>query len=141
MQKEGGAMGWLAALSIAIGAFWLGLDPLVKLLLWIMVAEGTLWTLHALVSWTRTRHEVFAYLSLKLGVLVVLSTLAAIDPHTFPYLHISLASASTIFYLVFELSNLTRDAHNLGIPLPPQLEQILNALKLGQEKKNGTQSS
>ena len=131
-------MGWRAALALAAGVFWQGLDPLVKLLLWIMVAEGTLWTLHALVSWSRNRQEVFQYLSLKLGVLVVLGVLAAIDPHTFPYLHISLASSGTIFYLVFELSNLVRDAHNLGVPLPPQLEQVLTALRAGQEKKNGT---
>lgn len=112
------------AMAVLLGV-WSVLPELTHLLVWLMVADTVLGFAVAIKQRNVSSAQAWNGATKKLGSLLMVGVAALLNPHIQSFIQINLVQAASAFYIVPELTSITRNAALLDVPVFAQLKDIL----------------
>lgn len=127
--------GWIRTFMAALLGLWQALPELTHLLIWLMVADTLLGLAVAVKQKNLSATTAWNGATKKLGSLLMVGVAALLNPHIQNFIEINLVQAASAFYIVPELTSITRNAAILDIPVFTQFKDILRYFEAASQKK------
>lgn len=109
----------------AVAAFWYSLPELTQLLIGLMAIDIVLGLILAVKRHDLSAETAWNGMTKKVVSLLLVATASLLSPHIQGIIEINLTQAASAFYLVPELTSITRNAAALDVPVFTQLKDIL----------------
>ena len=117
-------VGWVrAAIAVLLG-FWHALPELTALLVVLMGVDVLLGIVRAVKERNVSVQAMSGGITKKVVVMLMVGLAAVLNPHL-SFLGVDLVQAASVFYIVPELTSITRNAALLDVPVFIQLQPVL----------------
>lgn len=122
MEHVEKAAQWGLAAAVA---FWAALPQLTQLLLLLMVLDTALGVTRAIRAHDLSAQAAWEGATKKLGTLLLVAVAAVLNPYVQNFLEINLVQAASAFYIIPELTSITRNAAALDVPVFVQMQGVM----------------
>lgn len=128
---------WAVAVAVA---FWAALPQLTQLLLLLMVLDTALGIIRAVKQRDLSVKAAQDGATKKVGTLLLVAGAAVLNPFVNSFLEINLVQAASAFYIIPELTSITRHAAALDVPVFVQMRGVMRYFQaLAGIAANGTE--
>lgn len=122
--------------GVAAGvAFWAALPQLTQLLLLLMVIDTVLGLTRAVRQHDLSAQAAWTGATKKLGTLLLVAVAAVLNPYVRNFLEINLVQAASAFYIIPELTSITRNAAALDVPVFVQMQGVMRYFQAASGQK------
>ena len=105
--------------------FWAMLPALTQLLVWLMVADTALGLMIAIRKRDLSAQVAWTGATKKIGSLILIGVAGLVNPHVQGIIEVNLVQAASAFYIVPELTSISRNAAILHVPVFVQMSGLL----------------